>query len=62
VAGYICFAAALLFKWMNRRGHRRSLTWSCFGAVIRPGLPNAGIVHGLYAVPLWNVQAGSRIL
>jgi group II intron reverse transcriptase/maturase len=62
VAGYIYFATARLFKWMNRRSQRRSLTWKRFGAVIRPLLPAARIVHDLYPVPWWKTQAGSRMV
>jgi hypothetical protein len=62
VAGYVYFAAALLFKWLNRRSQRRSLTWKRFTARIRPLLPKVRIVHDLYPVPRWKPQAGSRMV
>jgi RNA-directed DNA polymerase len=62
VAGYVYFATGLLFKWLNRRSQRRSLTWKRFGAVIRPLLPVARIVHDLYPMPSWMTQTGSRMV
>lgn len=35
VARYVYFATYHLFKWLNRRSQRRSLTWKRFGALIR---------------------------
>lgn len=62
VASYVYFATGLLFKWLNRRSQRRSLTWGRFGAVIRPLLPVARIVHDLYPMPSWKTQTGSRMV
>lgn len=62
VAGYVYFATGLLFKWLNRRSQRRSMTWKRFGAVIRPLLPAARIVHDLYPTPWWKTQTGSRMV
>ncbi len=62
VAGYVYFATGLLFKWLNRRSQRRSLTWKRFGAVIRPLLPVARILHDLYPIPWWKAQTGSRMV
>ncbi len=62
VAGYVYFATGLLFKWLNRRSQRRSLTWKRFGAAIRPLLPVARIVHDLYPMPSWMTQTGSRMV
>ena len=62
VAGYVYFATGLLFKWLNRRSQRRSLTWKRFGVVIRPVLPVARIVHDLYPMPSWMTQTGSRMV
>jgi group II intron reverse transcriptase/maturase len=62
VAGYVYFATGLVFKWLNRRSQRRSLTWKRFGAVVRPLLPTARIVHDLYPVPWWKTQTGSRMV
>jgi len=62
VAGYVYFATGLLFKWLNRRSQRRSLTWKRFGEVIRPLLPVARILHDLYPIPRWKTQTGSRMV
>ena len=62
VAGYLYHANALLFKWLNRRSQRRSLTWRDFSAFIRPLLPKARIVHDLYPIPWWMTQTGSRMV
>jgi len=62
VAGYVYFATGLLFKWLNRRSQRRSLTWKRFGEVIRPLLPVARILHDLYPIPWWKTQTGSRMV
>ncbi|MDZ7754036.1 MAG: reverse transcriptase domain-containing protein [Gammaproteobacteria bacterium] len=62
VASYVYFASGYLFKWLNRRSQRRSLTWKRFGEAISPWLPTACIVHILYPVPKWKTQAGSRMV
>jgi len=62
VASYVYFASGYLFKWLNRRSQRRSLTWKRFGGAISPWLPTACIVHDLYPVPKWKTQAGSRMV
>jgi RNA-directed DNA polymerase len=62
VASYVYFATHYLFKWLNRRSQRRSLTWKRFGQVIRPLLPKARIVHDLYPMPRWMTQTGSRMV
>lgn len=62
VGSYVYFATHYLFKWLNRRSQRRSLTWRRFGAVIRPLLPRARILHDLYPTPAWLTQTGSRMV
>jgi len=62
LARYIYFAGGLLFKWLNRRSQRRSLTWKRFRAVLGPLLPRARIIHNLYPVPWWMTQTGSRMV
>jgi RNA-directed DNA polymerase len=62
VASYIYFATRSLFKWLNRRSQRSSLTWKRFGEIVRPMLPRARILHDLYPMPLWKTQAGSRMV
>jgi len=62
LAAYIYAATGLLFKWLNRRGQRRSLTWKRFTAYIRPLFPKARITHDLYPIPWWKTQTGSRMV
>jgi group II intron reverse transcriptase/maturase len=62
VARYVYYATFYLFKWLNRRSQRSSLTWKRFGAVVRPLLPQARIVHDLYPKPQWMTQTGSRMV
>lgn len=62
VARYVYHATFYLFKWLNRRSQRSSLTWKRFGAVVRPLLPQARIVHDLYPKPQWMTQTGSRMV
>lgn len=62
LAGYLYAAIGLLFKWLNRRSQRRSLTWKRFTAYIRPMFPRARIVHDLYPIPWWTTQTGSRMV
>ena len=62
VAQYVYWATGLLYKWLNRRSQRRSLNWKRFGAVVRPLLPKARILHDLYPVPWWKTQTGSRMV
>ena len=62
VASYVYAATRYLFKWLNRRSQRRSLTWRRFGEVVRPKLPTARIVVDIYPVPWWKTQAGSRMV
>ena len=62
VSGYLYAATGLLFKWLNRRSQRRSLTWKRFYAVIKPMLPPARIIHDLYPVPWWKTRAGSLMV
>ena len=62
VSSYVYFATGLLFKWLNRRSQKRSLTWKQFDAYLRRWLPRARIVHDLYPVPWWKTQTGSRMV
>lgn len=62
VSSYVYFATGLLFKWLNRRSQKRSLTWKQFDAYLRQWLPRARIVHDLYPVPWWKTQTGSRMV
>ncbi len=52
-------ARRLLFKWLNRRSQRRSVTWDRFHAGIDPLLPRARIVHHLYPSSSWKPLTGS---
>ena len=52
---YVHHAAWLLYKWLNRRSQRRSVTMERFGKLMRAGmLPAARIVHNLYPKPKWT--------
>ena len=62
LAAYLYAASGLLFKWLNRRSQRRSLTWKRFTAYIRPLFPKARILHDLYPIPWWKTQTGSRMV
>jgi group II intron reverse transcriptase/maturase len=62
LAAYLYAASGLLFKWLNRRSQRRSLTWKRFTAYIRPMFPRARILHDLYPIPWWKTQTGSRMV
>ena len=43
-----------LFKWLNRRSQRPSVTWERFNQLLRDGLlPKPRIIHNLYPKPLW---------
>jgi group II intron reverse transcriptase/maturase len=46
-------AAKLLFKWLNRRSQRRSITWARFLELWKQGyvIPKPRIVHHLYPEP-----------
>jgi len=45
---YVYQAGRLLFKWLNRRSQRRSVTWVCFNRRVVPHFPRPRIVHHLY--------------
>ncbi|MBN2886339.1 MAG: group II intron reverse transcriptase/maturase, partial [Chromatiaceae bacterium] len=55
VARYIHHATDVLFKWLNRRSQRRSLSWKRFAAVVSPHLPSA------HATPPGNSSRANRI-
>lgn len=48
VRKYYYFALKLLYKWLNRRSQRRSMTWARYWTVMPPWMPRARIVHSLY--------------
>ena len=60
--GYLFQIGWLLFRWLNRRSQRRSLTWDKFNALLDGGLlPRPRIVHNIYPVPLCLASSGSRM-
>lgn len=59
---YIEQAQQLLFKWLNRRSQRRSLTWEEYRARVGCQMPRARIVHNLYTSPRWMPRTGSRMV
>jgi len=51
---YVHHAGNLLFKWLNRRSQRRSLSWKRFGELLAEGLlPKPRITHNIYPRPRW---------
>jgi RNA-directed DNA polymerase len=60
---YVRTVQRLLFKWLNRRGQRRSVTWVKYSAALKAGLlPRPRVVHNLYPTPPWKTQTGSRMV
>ena len=59
---YALYSHRLLFKWLNRRSQRRSVTWDKFDGVIRLFLPRPRIVHNLYPDPMRKTSTGSRMV
>lgn len=50
---YCCKAGNYLFKWLNRRSQKRSLTWEEFASLLKGGLlPRPRIIHNLYPAPI----------
>jgi group II intron reverse transcriptase/maturase len=50
VACYLHHAERHLFRWLNKRSQKRSLTWAKFFKLRQEGLlPHARIVHGRYS-------------
>jgi RNA-directed DNA polymerase len=58
---YVRQAGRLLFRWLNRRSQRRSVTWARFNRAVLPFLPRPRIIHTLYPVLPWMTQTGSRM-
>lgn len=53
LSAYCYHTASLLFKWLNRRSQRTSMTWKRFWQLVSDGLlPKPRIIHKLYPVPL----------
>lgn len=59
---YVHYASRILFKWLNRRSQRRSVTWERFNEVLPALRPRIRIVHNLYPKPRWMTPAGSRMV
>ena len=60
---YVHQGSCLLFKWLNRRSQRGSVTWKRFNDVLQGGLcPRIHIVHHLYPKPRWMTPTGSRMV
>jgi len=50
---YVKAASRLLFKWLNRRSQRRSISWARFRSILQDRvLPRIRIVYNLYSVPV----------
>ncbi len=60
---YVKAASRLLYKWLNRRSQRRSISWARFSPILKERvLPRIRIVHNLYPVPIGMTQTGSRMV
>jgi group II intron reverse transcriptase/maturase len=59
---YFHQALKLLYKWLNLRSQRKSVTWEVFNARIKKVMPCPRIVHNLYLRNLWMTSAGSRMV
>jgi group II intron reverse transcriptase/maturase len=62
VSRYVYFATRSLYKWLNRRSQRHSLSWERFDRDIGPLMPRPVVVRNLYPVPPWTPQTGSRMV
>ncbi len=62
VRNYVLKACYLLWKWLNRRSQRCSISWGRFAQLIPTIMPKPHVVHPLYPVPPWKTQAGSRMV
>jgi len=45
---YELAASRILFKWLNRRSQRRSVTWTRFREILAREAPRPRIVHNFY--------------
>ena len=59
---YFHQALKLLYKWLNLRSQRKSVTWEVFNARIKKVMPCPRIVHNFYLRNLWRTSAGSRMV
>ena len=59
---YFHQALKLLYKWLNLRSQRKSVTWEVYNARIKKVMPCPRIVHNLYLRNLWMTSAGSRMV
>jgi hypothetical protein len=59
---YFHQALKLLYKWLNLRSQRKSVTWEVFNARIKKMMPCPRIVHNFYLRNLWRTSAGSRMV
>jgi RNA-directed DNA polymerase len=62
VRSYCYQALRQLWKWLNRRSQRRSISWDDFYARIARLMPRPRIFHDLYPKPLWMARTGSRMV
>lgn len=53
IRNYAYLISRLLFKWLNRRSHRRSFNWVKFSKVLRGWMPSLSFRYNLYPKPLW---------
>lgn len=54
LGAYVFRAGWLLYKWLNRRSQRRSITAERFGNLLKQGLlPRPQLIHDLYPKNVW---------
>ena len=59
---YAFRAARLLFKWLNRRSQRRSISWERFSPLLQVLLPVSRIIHNLTSTTPPRPCTGSRMV
>ena len=53
IGTYLYLTARMVFKWLNRRSQKHSMTWSAFSEYLkRHELPKPRLYHNLYT--LWS--------
>jgi len=62
VRSYCYQALRQLWKWLNRRSQRRSISWDNFFARVARLMRRPRIFHNLYPKPLWMARTGSRMV
>ena len=59
---YVYCVGRLLFKWLNRRSQRRSISWARLAPLLATLLPVPRIIHSLTPPTSPMTCAGSRMV